>query len=66
MATLEIVDDRLTVVTISRKDAADMIALLAGQLAGKPIQGNQGGACPYIIVDDGMGKRMTFVVDQNP
>jgi len=38
------------VLVLTRQEATDLIALLVGQLAQKPVQGNQQGACPELIV----------------
>jgi len=49
---------------VTRKEATDIIALLVGQLADRPVQGNQLGACPEIILvdDKGITSRLVIVV----
>ncbi len=55
MARQEAIDERTKVVELSRKEAADLIALLAGLLANAAVAGNQRGAVPEIkIVDRGV------------
>lgn len=59
---------RDTYMTITRKDAADIIALLAGQLAGVSVAGAMGGACPTILyreTETGVFKKLTLVLDMS-
>lgn len=65
MATREIIDKIHEVVAISKSEAVEIIALLAGQVAQVPVSGNQSGACPTInVVDFGVIKaKITLIVD---
>lgn len=52
-------------VALTRKEAADLIALLAGQLARTTIQGNHAGAAPSVILfqDSQLHSKLHFVVN---
>lgn len=65
MATTRNVDDRTDLVVLSRKEAANLVTLLVGQLADEPVRGNQAGEAPIIrIVEDGRAvKLLAFVVE---
>lgn len=65
MAT-EIIEKELHAITLDRQEAANLIGLLAAQLAGTTLQGNMSGACPEVrIVDRGVVKhRICFVVNK--
>ncbi len=52
---------KTVVIVLSRKEAANLIALLAGQLADEAVQGNHTGAAPTIQIGD---HDMAFVLDQ--
>lgn len=66
MAAIDTPQQTLEVVTISKEEAANIIALLAGQLADTHIQGVQSGAAPELrVVDRGqLVKRLVFVIDK--
>lgn len=55
---------RSTIVGLSPEEAANIIALLAGQLAGAAVAGSMGGACPQISYLDEQQheRRMVFGV----
>lgn len=51
------------VVSVSRKEAADLAGLLIAQLADVPLEGHHAGACPTLrIVDDGKIKYLLSIV----
>lgn len=57
MATETILPDGMKVIAISGKEAADMIGLLAAQLARVPLCNNASGAAPSVnIVEHGVIK----------
>lgn len=59
------VDGKLDVLQISKEEAANLIALLAAQLGDTVIRGHQAGACPEVVVNDGLFKRLAFVIDRS-
>lgn len=62
MAT-EHVEPGLRIVSVDRKDAADLIGLLAAQLAGTALTGNMSGALPSInVVENGVVKYRLVLV----
>lgn len=62
----EIIHEELKVIAMSRKEAVDLIGLLAAQLGDVTLVGNQGGACPSFTVNDRGNTlyRMAFVLEQ--
>jgi hypothetical protein len=58
--------DKNHYVQLTRKEAVDIIGLLAAQLANETLIGNQGGACPDIVVQDKGHTlyRMVFVIER--
>lgn len=58
-------DDALRVVAISRKEAVELIAFLAGHLAGQAVPGNHTGVAPEIrIIDRGVCvERIGLMID---
>lgn len=67
MAT-EVIHENIRIISMDREDAANVIGLLAAQLAGTTLQGNQSGATPTInIVENGVIKyRLVLVVQEKP
>lgn len=65
MAT-ETLHNELRVITIDPKEAADLIGLLAAQLAGKPLINNHAGAIASVnVVEHGVVKyRLCLMVDK--
>lgn len=64
MATEERVNNT-RYIELTGKEAADLIGLLAAQLADEPLIGNQGGACPDVKITE-MGQIkvwLSFIVD---
>ena len=61
-------DGKLEVVHLTRKEAADVVALLAGLLAGKHIQGHQSGEAPvlHVVKDGQIDYCLGFIVDDSP
>ena len=54
MAKKLIHDRKLEIIHFTREEAANVVALLAGMLAGKHIQGHQSGEAPVVhVVRDG-------------
>lgn len=45
----------IRILKLSRKEALDVIGLLAAQLADRPLRGNSGGACPVLIIEGSEG-----------
>lgn len=58
------VDNRLDVLQLSKQEAAQVIALLVAQLADTTISGMQAGACPEVVIHDGLFKRLAFCIDR--
>lgn len=62
----EIIHNELKVIAISRKEAVDLIGLLAAQLGDVTLTGNHGGACPSFWISE-RGQllyRMAVVLEQ--
>lgn len=57
-------DERLSVITLSKKECVDLIGLLAAQLGNQTLVGNYSGATPEVsIVDRGVRvKTLYFIV----
>lgn len=57
-------ENKLSYITISKKEAVDLIALLTAQLADETAPGCMSGACPEIkLLDRGViTERLVFVV----
>lgn len=55
----------LNILCFTRAEAANIISLLVGQLAGTPVINNSSGACPDVwVMQDGVEKkRMAFVIE---
>lgn len=62
----EIIHEELKVIAMSRKEAVDLIGLLAAQLGDVTLSGNHGGACPSFWINDRghLLYRMAFVLEQ--
>jgi hypothetical protein len=59
-------DDRLHILTLTKKEAADMIALLVGQLAGCAVTNNHHGACPDVYLHTKSGAvRLAITLDKD-
>jgi len=64
MATEIVKTDTEVVITLSPSETANVIGLLAAQLAGTPLTGNAAGAAPTLnVVEDGRIKyRLSLIV----
>lgn len=70
MANAELIkkdNHELEVLTISKADAAEIIAFLAGQLANHTIPGNQSYRAPEILITDRghVFKRVVLSIDKS-
>lgn len=67
MATEIVRDECNQIIKLTAQEAADIIGLLAAQLADTPLVGNQAGACPTIkIVEDGRIKYALSLIIERP
>lgn len=65
MAKLERLSKSKSVIELSRKEAADLCALLIGQLAGTSVAGSMDGACPSVVAyEDGLPSETVFCVER--
>jgi hypothetical protein len=64
MAQEHIINDQMSVISLSKMDIVNLITLLSAQLADVCAPGRQGGACPEIVINDkGRQRRVSFCLE---
>jgi hypothetical protein len=67
MATEEKIEGRRVLVTLSVKEAVEIVTLLTAQIANVPLPGNASGAAPSVSVNKHgqLDHYLIFIVDRN-